>query len=519
MTTPTIYGIWNFSQWDGEKIALIDPNERQWSRRELVEEGNKIAHALRGMGLKKGDTVAAMLPNCAEYIALNLATMQIGLFLAPLNWHLAANEVSYILQDSDAKAFFYHSSTHVVADLACQSIGYPTSQGICISDDDNDNYRALIAGQPSQLPEDRIAGMVMYYTSGTTGNPKGVRRQVPNIDPDTNATNFTFLPMMFGIYPDGGNVHFCGSPLYHTAAMNWATASMHLGHCVVLHHKWDAENMLDAIERHKVTTTHVVPTQLVRLCKLPEDVKRRYDISSMTHIIHTAAPCPQHVKHEIIQWFGEVVYEYYASTEGGGTLVNSSDWLKYPGTVGKPWPTADVKIFDDEGNEMPAGQSGTIYMLMSELSRFEYKGDKEKTSKTQRGNYFTAGDIGYLNEEGYLFLSDRKIDMIISGGANIYPAEIESVLIAHPDVFDCCVFGIPNEDWGEEIRAAVQLRQGLTGDETMSQDILSFMQSRLAKMKLPKAIDYHQALPRDPNGKIYKRRLRDPFWEGRERNV
>jgi long-chain acyl-CoA synthetase len=517
MTSPTTYGLWNFSQWDGDKIALIDHDEKAWTRRELVEEGNRIAHALRAMGLTKGDTVAAMLPNCAQYLAINLAVMQTGMFLAPLNWHLAANEVAYILQDSDAKAFFFHHETSAVANAACKTIGYPGSKAFCLGGDNS--YESFIADQPSTLPDDRAAGMVMYYTSGTTGHPKGVRRRVPDIDPDTNATNFTFLLMLFGIQPEGKNVHFCGSPLYHTAAMNWATSSLHFGHCVVLHQKWDAEQMLRAIDKYRVTTTHVVPTQMVRLCKLTDDIKQRYDVSSVTHMIHTAAPCPSHIKRDIIEWFGPIVYEYYASTEGGGTMVNATDWLKYPGTVGRAWPTAEVKILDDDGNECPRGTTGTVYMLMSDMSRFEYKGDTEKTARTQRGNYFTAGDIGYMNEEGFLFLSDRKIDMIISGGANIYPAEIESALFAHPDVYDCCVFGIPNEEWGEEIRAAVQLREGIRGSDALTKNILDFMAQRLARMKLPKAIDYHEALPRDPNGKIYKRRLRDPFWQGRERNV
>jgi long-chain acyl-CoA synthetase len=361
--------------------------------------------------------------------------------------------------------------------------------------------------------------MVMFYTSGTTGKPKGVKRKIPQVDADTNATNFTMLLMLFGIMPEQNNVHFCGSPLYHTAAMNWVTSSLHMGHCVVLHEKWDAEHMLQAIEQYKVTTTHIVPTQMVRLTKQDEASKQRYNLSSLTHVIHTAAPCPREVKREIIDWFGPVVYEYYASTEGGGTLVNSEDWMKFPGTVGRPWPGADIKVLDDDGNELPAGQSGTIYMLMSELSRFEYKGDKEKTARTQIGDYFTAGDIGFLNNEGYLFLSDRKIDMIISGGANIYPAEIESALITHPDVLDCCVFGVPNEEWGEEVKAAVQLRKGIEAGSDVISDMLEFLKPRIAKMKLPKSFDFHEELPRDPNGKIYKRNLRDPYWKGIERNV
>lgn len=513
-------GLWNFSQWAPEKPALIDPDGKRWTRIELVEEGNRIANGLRQRGLKAGDTIAAMLPNCAQYIALNLAVMQTGMFLAPINWHLAKKEVAYILEDSQAAAFFCHDKTSDVSKAACQEMGYASDSIFRVSLNDSDNtYGELINSASPAMPEDRSAGMVMFYTSGTTGNPKGVRRKLPQFDADTNASNFTMLLFMFGITPDNDNVHFCGSPLYHTAAMNWATSSLHMGHCVVLHDKWDGEKMLAAIDEHKVTTTHVVPTQMVRLCKLPDDVKTRYDVSSMTHIIHTAAPCPQHVKREIIEWFGPVVYEYYASTEGGGTIVDSHDWLKHPGTVGRPWHGADIKILNDEGEEMPTGQTGTIYMLMSELSKFEYKGDKEKTARTQLGNYFTAGDVGYLNEEGFLFLSDRKIDMIISGGANIYPAEIESALIAHPDVFDCCVFGIPNDDWGEEIKAAVQLREGLSPSQDIEADILAFLSERIARMKLPKSFDFKDALPRDPNGKIYKRRLRDPYWEGRERNV
>lgn len=515
---PTM-GLWNFSQWDPSKPALIDPNGKHWTRGELVGLGNQIAHGLRQRGLTAGDTVAAMLPNCAEFIAINLAVMQTGMFLAPLNWHLAPAEVAYILEDSQAKAFFCHDITQGVAKQACEQVGFDQSNMFCITLAKMGSFDQLIADQPTSLPDNRSAGMVMFYTSGTTGKPKGVRRKIPPIDADTNATNFTMLLMMFGIMPEQNNVHFSGSPLYHTAAMNWVTSSLHMGHCVVLHDKWDAEAMLQAIEQHKVTTTHVVPTQMVRLCKLDATIKRKYDVSSLTHMIHTAAPCPRDVKTEIIEWFGPVVYEYYASTEGGGTLVNSHEWLKFPGTVGKAWPSAEIKILDDEGNEMAPGEHGTIYMLMSEVSRFEYKGDKDKTAKTQRGDYFTAGDIGYLNEEGYLFLSDRKIDMIISGGANIYPAEIESALISHPAVYDCCVFGIPNADWGEEIKAAVQLREGISQGPEVIADMLAFLEGRIARMKLPKSFDFHDELPRDPNGKIYKRNLRAPYWQDQPKNV
>jgi len=268
-----------------------------------------------------------------------------------------------------------------------------------------------------------------------------------------------------------------------------------------------------------VTTAHVVPTQLVRLLKLPEELRSKYKVSSMRHMMHTAAPCPPEVKHQIINWFGPCVYEYYAATEGGGAICNSQEWLDNPGTVGKAWYGADIKILDDEGTELATGEQGTIYMLMPEISRFEYKGDKAKTEKDRHGDYFTAGDIGYLNADGYLFLCDRKIDMIISGGANIYPAEIENVLILHPEIADCAVFGIPNADWGEEIKAVVQPVKGITADQSFTDSVMAFLGERLAKMKWPKSIDYMAELPRDPNGKLYKRRLRDPYWNNQNKKV
>ncbi len=512
-------GFWNFTQKDNEKLALVAPDGKEWSRAELQAECNQIVHGLRALGLKQGDAVAAVLPNCAEYVALYLAVSQAGFFLVPINWHLAGPEIAYILKDSAAKAFICHESTTQTSKTAIAEAGFDTQAVFVLGDLSqtlNQNnlrpYSELLADQPITMPEDRATGMVMFYTSGTTGKPKGVRRAVPKVDPDTNATNYAMFPMLFGIQPEQDNVNYSGSPLYHTAAMTWVTNSLHLGHSVVLHEKWDGEAMLQAIEQYRVTTAHVVPTQLVRLLKLPEAVRTQYDVSSMRHLMHTAAPCSPEVKRSIIGWFGPCIYEYYASTEGGGAICNSEEWLANPGTVGKAWYGADIKILDDEGNEQPTGEKGTVYMLMSDVSRFEYKGDKTKTEKDRFGDYFTAGDIGYLNENGFLFLCDRKIDMIISGGANIYPAEIENVLILHPQVADCCVFGIPNADWGEEIKAVVQPIPGVAADDHFTDNILEFLSERLAKMKWPKSIDYMEQLPRDPNGKLYKRRLRDPYW-------
>jgi long-chain acyl-CoA synthetase len=513
-------GFWNYAQRDPGALALVDPDERRCTRGELLEECNRLVHGLRALGLGHGDVVAVIMPNCREFIAVYLAVAQAGFYLVPVNWHLAGPEVAYILKDSGAKAFISHERVADTARAAADEAGLAASARYAIGSIEGFlPYAKLCEGQPATLPADRAAGTVMNYTSGTTGRPKGVRRPLLPIDPDTASTMAGNFLQIFGIRPEQDNVHIVGSPLYHTAVLQYATMSLHLGHAVVVMDKWEPEAMLARIEKYRVTTSHMVPTQFVRLLKLPPEVRARYDVSSTRTMIHAAAPCPPDIKRQMIEWWGNSISEYYAATEGGGTIVSAAEWMKYPGTVGRPWPGADVKIFDDAGNELPRGQQGTVYMLLNQQLNFEYKGDSDKTRSNRIGDYFTVGDIGYLNEEGYLFLCDRKIDMIISGGANIYPAEIENVLILHPAVADCAVFGIPDEDWGEAIKAVVQLKAGEKPGDAMTANIMDFLSARLARMKLPRSIDYMEELPRDPNGKLYKRRLRDPYWSGRERKV
>jgi long-chain acyl-CoA synthetase len=262
----------------------------------------------------------------------------------------------------------------------------------------------------------------------------------------------------------------------------------------------------------------MVPTMFHRILALPDEVKKAFDPSSLRQVIHSAAPCPVDVKRRMLEWWGRVIYEYYAATEGGGTLVTPEQWLKKPGTVGLPWPISQVKIFDDEGNELPAGQIGTVYMKMGDF-QFEYHGDEEKTKKSRLKGFFTVGDAGEIDEDGYLFLRDRKSDMIISGGVNIYPAEIEGELLTHPKVGDAAVFGIPSDDWGEEVKAVIEPADGVTAGPELEAELLEFCATRLAKFKLPRSIDFVAELPRDPNGKLYKRKLRDPYWEGKERQI
>jgi long-chain acyl-CoA synthetase len=297
-----------------------------------------------------------------------------------------------------------------------------------------------------------------------------------------------------------------------------AGCSLHMGHTVVMMDRWTPEGMLEAIARHGVTSSHMVPTQFHRMLALPEEVRARYDCSSTRTMIHAAAPCPPEIKRRMIEWWGNSIWEYYAATEGGGTIVSAEEWLAKPGTVGKAWPTSEVRILDDDGKDLPTGEPGTVYMALG-MADFEYKDDKTKTDANRRDGFFTVGDVGYLDEDGWLFLSDRKIDMIISGGANIYPSEIESVLINHPKVADVAVFGIPDEDWGEQVKAVVEPVEGVEGGPDLEAEILAWAKDQLAKYKTPKSIDFTTEMPRDPNGKLYKRKLRDPYWEGRERAI
>jgi long-chain acyl-CoA synthetase len=508
-------GFWSFAQSDPEKLALVDPSGREWSRGELLSEANQIAHGLRALGLEQGDCVALVMENCAEFYKIHLAITQIGMYMTPINNHLTGPEIAYIIGDCGAKVFFGSENFAEACIEARQEQNFPTDHAFSVGTVEGFRpIEELMQGQPDGLPEDRSAGQVMNYTSGTTGKPKGVRRPLAPISPDLVATLTTGFLGMFDLQPEDGNVHICGSPLYHTAVLMFSTSALHMGHPVVLMEKWTPEDMLRLIDRYKVTNSHMVPTQFHRLLKLDESVRSKYDVSSLRAMVHAAAPCPIETKWKMFDWWGESIYEYYAATEGGGTLVKPAEWKQYPGTVGKAWASSDVKIYDDDANELPANTVGTVYMQLGQAD-FEYKDAKKKTRDNRIGNYFTVGDVGELNDEGYLFLRDRKTDMIISGGANLYPAEIEAELIQHPKVADVAVFGIPNDDWGEEVKAVIQLTDGVEASDALTDEIFAWCKDRLAKMKTPRTIDYLDELPRDPNGKLYKRKLRDPYWEGR----
>jgi len=512
-------GFWALAQADPDHLALVTPDNQEYSAGELLGRVNQVVHGLRAAGMEAGDALAVVLPNGIEILEIYLAALQAGWYLVPINHHLVGPEIAYIVEDCDAKIFVGHERFAEECTVAAEEVGFPKERLFSVGQIDGfGSFSEMRDAQPTSNPENRTLGDVMNYTSGTTGQPKGVRRDLPPVSPEEAALGLSGVLFLFGVQPGDDNVHIIGSPLYHTAVMRFGGASMHLGHTVVVMDKWDPEGMLKLIEEYKVTTSHMVPTQFHRLLALPEDIRRKYDMSSLRHMIHAAAPCPIDTKRAMIDWWGSAIDEYYAASEGGGTLVGTEEWLTKPGTVGKPWPISEIAIFDDDNNELPTGEIGTVYMAMS-AGGFEYHKDKDKTEKNRIGRFFTVGDVGYLDEDGFLFLCDRKTDMIISGGANIYPAEIENVLLGHPKVVDAAVFGIPHDDWGEEVKAVIEPVDGVAPSPELADEILAYCDGRLARFKTPKTIDFIEEMPRDPNGKLYKRKLRDPYWEGRERAI
>ncbi|WP_194897804.1 acyl-CoA synthetase [Catenulispora pinisilvae] len=515
-------GFWKIAQADPDWTAVIEEAGDEHRAGDVLARANQTVHALRALGMADGDGLTLLMPNLVEMVEIYAAALQAAWYYTPINFHLAGPEIAYIIHDAEAKAFFCHArfadlGLAAVAELEKEGRGLPKEALISVGGDipgftPLEQFRA---GHSTDLPENRGYGTAMHYTSGTTGKPKGVRRALSGQDPDMMAEMSTVLPGFFGIKPGGGGVHLVTSPNYHTAVTQFGGTALQMGHTLALMDKWTPEGTLEMIQRTKATHTHMVPTQFHRMLHLPEEVKQRYDVSSMKVAIHAAAPCPQHVKRAMLDWWGPVIYEYYAATEGGGTIATPEDWVAHPGTVGKAWPISEVVALDDDGAEVAVGTPGTVYMKMG-VGEFEYKGDKAKTEANRHNGYFTVGDIGYFDDDGFLYLCDRKIDMIISGGVNIYPAEIEGELLRHPAVGDVAVFGIPDEDWGEQIKAVVELNEGYEPADALAAEIIGSLEGRLARLKWPKTLDFTDQLPREPNGKLFKRRLRDPYWAGHQ---
>ena len=510
-----------------DRAALIDDFiDRQGTRTltELNTRVNRLIDALRGLGLNAGDVIAVDAGNCIAYYEIMLAATHAGWLYVPLNWHFTPEELAYVIDNSGARVLFADAQFTPVAAAAVarnetpQLIARITIGGTASGFTD---YEALLATGAAAEPEQQVAGGPMFYTSGTTGRPKGVRSAGDRAPAPLAGMQMMGAGMsaMLGI-PRDGTTLICG-PVYHSAQWAFSFLPLLAGSTVVMSHQFDAASVLGLIDRHKVTNVHLVPTQFHRLLRLDETVRQSFSGASLVAVWHGAAPCPPDVKRRMIDWWGPVVHEYYGSTEGSiVTTVRAPEWLERPGTLGRCTPMAEVRIIKDDDTLATAGEAGRIFVKNLTGGDFQYHKEPAKTAAAHlEPGVFTFGDIGYLDADGYLFMSDRAIDMIISGGVNIYPAEIEAVLGAHPAVQDAAVFGIPNEEFGEEVKAAIQLQSGVEASDAMVADLIAHCRTHLAGYKTPRSIDFVSDFPRHETGKLYKRLLRDRYWEGSGRNI
>jgi long-chain acyl-CoA synthetase len=485
---------------------------------DLFGRALRATRGLSELGIATGDRVALLLRNSIEFLEASIATVPIGASAVPINWHWRGEEIAHVLLDSGAKALVVHADLwHAVAPSV------PDGVAVIVVPADGGGAGELPAGAVSwpewlqasepwaQPPEG--APVSIIYTSGTTGRPKGVVR-TPATDGQREETQ-ALLGEIFQL--GAGERTVIPAPMYHTAPNVYALASAIRGMDMTIMPGFEAEEFLRIVAEHRVTVVQMVPTMFVRLLALPEDVRNGYDLSSLRWVVHAAAPCPPDVKRAMIEWLGPIVAEYYGSTETGPVVFcTSREWLAHPGTVGRPIERAVVKVFDADGSEVPAGESGEVYMWLDVWPDFTYAGDEERRRAVEREGLVSCGDIGYLDADGYLYLNDRRSDMVISGGVNIYPAEIEACLLSLPGVRDCAVFGIPDDEFGEALAAHVEVDEGVS---LTSEDVREHVRSRLAGYKTPRLVEFSDSLPREDSGKIFKRRLREPYWRGRERAI
>ncbi len=487
--------------------ALESPHGRR-SFDELNARINRIARLLRARGLGPGDGVALLCANRPEFVEVSYACFRTGLRLTPVNWHLTADESAYIVDDCEARAFVADAR---FADAAGEAARRAPKASLRIAVGGAipgfERLDELLEEQPEHDLEDPALGGLMFYTSGTTGRPKGVYRRERTV-----SSLVAPLSRTAAFRPDD-DVALCTGPLYHAAPMVLNLQfPLSQGIPVVLMDRWDAEDTLRLVEEHRVTHTHMVPTMFHRLLQLADEVRGRYDTATLRWVVHGAAPCPVHVKRSLIEWLGPVVYEYYAATEGGGTFIEPEEWLAKPGSVGRVIEGQRIEVHDEEGRSADPGAVGTVYIDAPDRGRFEYFKDPSKTASAYRGDRFTLGDMGYFDEDGYLFLTGRSAELIISGGVNIYPAEVDEVLLMHPAVLDAATVGVPNAEWGEEVKAVVQLAPGCEPSDALATELIEHCRARLAAFKCPRSVDWTDDLPRLPSGKIVRRRVRARYW-------
>jgi long-chain acyl-CoA synthetase len=492
---------------------IHDPNGKTTTFGEVNANANRIVRLLRRHGLTPGDAVALVCSNRAEFVEVLAATQRGGWRITPVNWHLTADEIAYIINDCEAKAVFCEQRVAASSAAVAQCPNLAVKVAIGGPIEGFLDYDAALAPLDGGDIGDPVLGNAMMYTSGTTGRPKGVYRAQPVVPVQG-------LYAMRG-YDHATSVQLCAGPAYHAAPLAFdVRGAMGAGCQLVFMDKWDSELALRLIAEKRVTHLHLVPIMFQRLLALPDEVKARYDVSHVIYIVHGAAPCPPEVKLAMIEWFGPVLNEYYAGSEGGaGFVVSSEEWLKKPGTVGKRPALLGSKILDDAGNECPPNVPGAIYHQLPPGGGFTYYKDEAKTQANRVGDYFTMGDVGYFDEDGYLFLTGRNAETIISGGVNIYPQEVDNELIKHDAVADSSTVGVPHDEWGEQVKAVIMLKEGFEPCEELAQEILAFARANLPGFKVPRSIDFVTELPRSEAGKIQRNKVRAPYWEGRARQI
>ena len=505
----------------------IISGERRRSHADVAARAGRIAGGLQRLGVEQGDCVAIVMRNDIAFIEAAYGVALLGAYAVPVNWHFKPEEVAYVLGDSGARVLVGHADLlqqlRDAIPVGVTVLSAPTPPEIVAAYGIDSDHLGRPAGAADleawlteQLPYDgpaRPAPQNMIYTSGTTGHPKGVKRRAPT--PEQAAASEGMRAMIYGLRP--GARALLPGPLYHSAPNSFGLRAGRLGGALLLMPRFEPEEFLRIVERERIDTIFMVPTMFIRLMKLPEEVRAKYDVSSLRHVIHAAAPCPAEVKRAMIDWWGPVIYEFYGSTESGAvTFATSEDALKKPGTVGKISPGAELRFVGDDGRILSHGEIGEIYSRISGNPDFTYHNKPEKRAEIERDGFITSGDVGYIDADGYVFLCDRKRDMVISGGVNIYPAEIEAALDALAGVQDCAVFGIPDDEFGEALMAVVEPQPGVNLDVS---GLRAQLKARLADYKVPKHIEIQRDLPREDSGKIFKRRLRDPYWERAGRKI
>jgi long-chain acyl-CoA synthetase len=477
--------------------------------RELEERSNRLAQLLRSRRLEAGAHLAVLLENSPHYFEVVWAGLRAGLYVTPINWHLGPDEAGYMVDDCEADALV---TSRAFADLVGTLEPYLGNVAIRLAIGGGvagfEAYDHALAGQSVEPIADESEGAYMFYSSGTTGRPKGIMPPLSGVPFGTGSVLEPMLTHLYGV--DDTAVYLCPAPLYHAAPIGWSIAMQRLGATVVVMERFDAEQAFALIERERVTHAQFVPTHFVRMLKLPEDVRARYDVSSLRAVVHAAAPCPIEIKQRMLEWLGPKIYEYYSGSEGAGfCAIGPDEWRAHPGSVGRPM-LGIVHIAGEDGAEQPPGEVGQIWF--ESPARFEYHNDPKKTAEAfNEQGWSTLGDVGYVDGDGYLYLTDRVSHMIISGGVNIYPQEIENVLVVHPAVADVAVIGVPDPEMGESVKAVVQLADPSAASDDLATELISYCRERVAGFKCPRSVDFVDELPRLPTGKLLKRVLRDRY--------